>query len=99
MIAKTLHCQTCYENIKMRGEQVKTLYELICNYYTAYAAVCLELKNDGTLEILLQYLEQSGYVVTSEANHLSMIFVKPCGHATFDDEGCITTYCSKPHLH
>lgn len=99
MIVKTNQCSTCLECLKDKGDEVYTLYNLICQYYTAYAAVCLELKDEGSLENFLQILEECGYVTTSEANHPSMIIVRPNGHAIFDDEGCTTIYCADPSRH
>jgi hypothetical protein len=97
-----LYCQDCQEKLRAYGEYVSDLYDVVLYDYLVNDIVSyffLTDKDANKLGIAINFLEDRGYIVSTETS-FDCISVKPLGIRCYEErEDCFCHICFKPDEH
>lgn len=90
-MTKMFFCLECLSSLEEAGADIAHLYESFCELYIANHGelpISIDGDNKRSIRTMLHFLEQRGYIVTTEAVDIDkkLIKFKPLGYEKINDD-------------
>lgn len=90
-------CHDCSQQLQRHGLVAEDHYRSICAWYAIKRKLFCEAGDEGRGPTMIHFLEQRGYVETTDAGG-GMLGVRPIGHNDIVDDGeVVHCYCAGTH--